>query len=242
MVTLWNRADHYIFALWFLLSFFLFVSSPNLSGQRLDVCHTSTHGVALVQIWDAGLKYAARGSLKIQDAKNRHLHTIVQLCRAISSQLRHVSTIWKNLLSSNISSRCPHNMVNFGLLAAEIVSLVWGTPATFNGFRVLAALLHSSQVVSVSQTLRHWTEGATYVWWGDHHVGHWPTFLLIIIHFFPFQSSIALASVFLRSSFPSFISPTSPQEGCKVVRSAYVCLLYVRMSVHLHTWKTTCPD
>jgi len=26
--------------------------------------------------------------------------------------------------------------------AAEIVSGVWGTPATFNGFRVLAALLH----------------------------------------------------------------------------------------------------
>ena len=32
-------------------------------------------------------------------------------------------------------------MVNFGLLAAEIVSLVWGTPANFNGFHVLAALL-----------------------------------------------------------------------------------------------------
>jgi len=45
-------------------------------------------------------------------------------------------------------------MVNFGLLAAEIVSGVWGTPATFNGFRVLAALLHGSQVVSASQTLR----------------------------------------------------------------------------------------
>jgi len=29
-----------------------------------------------------------------------------------------------------------------GPLAAEIVSAVWGTPATFNGFRVLAALLH----------------------------------------------------------------------------------------------------
>ena len=48
----------------------------------------------------------------------------------------------KNLLSSNISSTCPHNMVNFGPLAAEIVSLVWGTPANFNGFGVLAALLH----------------------------------------------------------------------------------------------------
>jgi len=29
-------------------------------------------------------------------------------------------------------------MVNFGLLAAEILSLVWGTPANFNGFRLLA--------------------------------------------------------------------------------------------------------
>ena len=58
----------------------------------------------------------------------------------------------KNLLSTNISSRRPHNMVNFGLLAAEIVSLVWGTPANFNGFRVLAALLHGTLVVGVSQT------------------------------------------------------------------------------------------
>ena len=36
-----RRADHYIFALWF-LSFFFF-SLPNLSGRRLDVYHTSTH-------------------------------------------------------------------------------------------------------------------------------------------------------------------------------------------------------
>jgi len=76
------------------------------------------------------------------DAKNRHLSTIPQLCRAMSSQLRHLSTIGKKLLSSNISSTYPHNMVNFGPVAAEIVSGVWGTPATFNGFRVLAALLH----------------------------------------------------------------------------------------------------
>ena len=43
-------------------------------------------------------------------------------------------------------------MVNFGLLAAEIVSLVWGTPGNFNGFRILAALLHGTLVVGVSQT------------------------------------------------------------------------------------------
>ena len=50
----------------------------------------------------------------------------------------------KNLLSSNTSSTCPYNVVNFGALAAEILSLVWGTPANFNGFRVLAALLHTA--------------------------------------------------------------------------------------------------
>jgi len=48
----------------------------------------------------------------------------------------------------------PYNMVNFGVLAGEIVSLVWGIPSNFNGFRVLAALLHGTQVLGVSQTLR----------------------------------------------------------------------------------------
>ena len=69
MVALCNRAGHYIFALGFLLSSFFF-SSPNISRRRLDVYHTSTHGVALVRIQHAGLKRATRGSLKIQDAKN----------------------------------------------------------------------------------------------------------------------------------------------------------------------------
>jgi len=66
MATLRSRCRHYIFALWF-LSFYLLFSSPNLSGCRLDVYHTFTHGVALVRIQNAGLKCAARGSLEIQD-------------------------------------------------------------------------------------------------------------------------------------------------------------------------------
>jgi len=53
-----------------------------------------------------------------------------------------------------MSFRCPHNMVNFGLLAAEIGPVVWCTPANFCSFRVLAALLHGMLVVGVSQTLR----------------------------------------------------------------------------------------
>jgi len=76
------------------------------------------------------------------------------------------------LVNSNISPTCCHNMVNFGPLAAEICWRVWGTSANFNGFRVLAALLHGTLVVGVCQTLRHLTEGATYIGQDGHHVGH----------------------------------------------------------------------
>jgi len=87
-------------------------------------------------------------------AKNRHLGTIAQLCRAISSQIRHISTIGKKLLSSNVSSTCPHNMVNFGLLTAEICWRVWGTRANFNGFRILPSLLQRRRLPVANQTLR----------------------------------------------------------------------------------------
>jgi len=144
-----------------------------------------------MQVWN--LLHAAHWKHRTQKvAKNRHLGTIPQLSRAISLQIRHVSIIRKPLLSRNMSSTWPHNMVNFCPLAAEIGLPVWGTPADFNGFRVLAALLHGSQVVSVSQPLRRWTEGASYVRQGDHHVGHWPTFLV--------------PSIFLSSLFPRLIS------------------------------------
>jgi len=49
---------------------------------------------------------------------------------------------------------CPYNMVNFGQLAAEIVSLVWGTPANFNGFLVLTALLHGTLLVGAAKLRR----------------------------------------------------------------------------------------
>jgi len=76
---------------------------------------------------------------------------VAQIYRAVSSQLRHISTIGKNLLNSNISSICLHNMMNFGPVVAELGSLVWGTPTNLNGFRVLAALLHGTLVVGVTK-------------------------------------------------------------------------------------------
>jgi len=38
-------------------------------------------------------------------------------------------------------------------------------------------------VVGVSQTLRRWTEDATYIRQGNHHVGHWSTFLVSSVFF-----------------------------------------------------------
>jgi len=127
MAALWNRAGHYIFNMWFLLSCssFFFISSPIFSRRRLDVYHTSTHGVALVRIWNAGLKCAVRGSLKVQDAKNRQKFAICAPSHnfvGLFLQLRHASTIGKNLLNSNISSTCSHYIVNFDPLTAEIGS------------------------------------------------------------------------------------------------------------------------
>jgi len=133
-----------------------------------------------MQVWN--VLHAARWKCRTQKSpKSRHLRTIVQNCRTISSQLRHISTIGKSWLRSNTSFTCPDNMVNFGPLVAEIDPVVCGTPANFNGFRVLEALLHGSQVLGVSQTLRRWTEDATYIGQGGHHVGHWPTFLVRVL-------------------------------------------------------------
>ena len=71
-----NRAGH---------TYFHPVVSSSLFFRRLisavvdlmfTILPSSTHGVALVRIQDAGLKRASRRSLKIQDAKNRHKFVI----------------------------------------------------------------------------------------------------------------------------------------------------------------------
>jgi len=114
---------------------------------------------------------------------SRHLGTIPQLCRAISSQLRHISTIGKKMLSSNISSTCPHNMVNFGPQAAEICWRVWAPLQISMAFaswqRYCTAFQYwaSAKLCGVKQRV----PPATYIPQDGHHVGHWPTFLVINI-------------------------------------------------------------
>jgi len=82
--------------------------------------------------------HAARWKCRTQKiAKNRPSgHHCTTLPGHIFATKAHIDNRKKNLLSSNISSRCPHNMLNFGRLAAEIGPVVCSTPANFNRFCV----------------------------------------------------------------------------------------------------------
>jgi len=124
MAALLSRCGHYIFVLWFLLS--IFFSSRLAYSQPLQIgclpyfhtwcglsanleCRSETCYTRLTE--NTGRK---------NSPKNCHLGTIAQICRAVSLQLRHISTIGKKHVKQKYLPTCPQNMVNFGLLAAEI--------------------------------------------------------------------------------------------------------------------------
>ena len=89
------------------------------------------------------MRYAARCKYRTQKSRQKSLsgHHRATLSGYIFAIKARIDNRKKNLLSSNISSTWPHNMVNFVPLAAEILSLVWDTAGNFNGLRVLATLL-----------------------------------------------------------------------------------------------------
>jgi len=82
-------------------------------------------------------------------------HHCTTLTRYIFARKACIDNQKKNLLNSSISSTRSHNIVNLGPVTAEIVWRVWGTPANFNGFRILASLLHQRHSVEINQTLHN---------------------------------------------------------------------------------------
>jgi len=119
-----------------------------------------------MQVWN--VLHVARWKYRTQKSRKKspfgHYCTnlsgyIIFATEARIDNLKKTPFLKKKLLSSNMSYRCPHNMVNFGPPVAEIGGPVRGTPASFNGFRALAALLHGTLVVGVIQTLRRWAGG-----------------------------------------------------------------------------------
>jgi len=88
--------------------------------------------------------------LNIQDAKNAKKspsgHHRTTLSGYIFATKACIENRKKQLNSNTFtSSTCTDNTVNFGPLTAEIGLPVWGTPANFNEFRVLAALLRGTR-------------------------------------------------------------------------------------------------
>ena len=126
-----------------------------------------------MQVWN--VLQAARWKYRTQKwcKKSSSAHHRTSLSGYIFATKARIDNQKKNLLSNNISSTCSYNMVNFGPLPAEIVSLVWGTPQISTG---LGSRQHYCTAI-----LRRWTDGATCIRQGGHHVGHWPTFLVLTV-------------------------------------------------------------
>jgi len=85
--------------------------------------------------------------------KNRHLGTIAQLWPAVSSQLRHVSTIGKKLVKQQY---LPHMSPQYGKLRPTNSWDWFGClrhPSNFNGFRILPSLLQRHHSPEANQTL-----------------------------------------------------------------------------------------
>jgi len=147
MAALRSRCGHYIFVLWFLLSFFLF-SSPNISRRRLGVYHTSTqcHNVALVRMSEMCCTRLAE-KYRTQKIAEKSIsgHHSTTLFGYIFATKACIDNQKKKLLNSNISSTWSHNTANFGPITAQIGVPVSDTLPNFNGFRVLASLLAAVQ-------------------------------------------------------------------------------------------------
>jgi len=140
----------------YLSSFFFFVawSHPSQIGC-LPCFHTwcdfSANLEFRMQVWN--LLRASHWNYRTQKiAKNLPSGHIAQLCRAVSSQLRHVSTIRKKLVKQQYL-QMSSQYDELPPLTIEIGLPVWGTPANFNWFRVLALLLQRRHSPEANQTL-----------------------------------------------------------------------------------------
>ena len=141
MAALWNRADHCVFTLWFLSSSsFCFFFHCLFSAVR-DWMST----ILLHMVWcglNANLECRSEmcctrltgNTERKNDPKN--LRTIAQICRAVSSQLRHTSTIGKSVKQQYVIHMPPQ----YGELRPTISSDRFGNLGHPSKFRRVSRL------------------------------------------------------------------------------------------------------
>jgi len=143
-----------------------------------------------MQVWNvlhaAGWKYRTQ---KI--VKNRHLGNIAQLCLAISSQLRHVSTIEKKIVKQQYLCQVPqygeirptNRWDPFGSLGQPskfqwvlCLGFVLRSPIYWQRYCTALQQRRQPNFMALYKEWKYCTfaDGATYIRLGGHHVGHRP--------------------------------------------------------------------
>ena len=140
--------------------------------------------LVLVQIYNAGLKCAARDSLEIQDAKMTqnitictasHSHKLSGCIFATKTRIDNRKKCVKQQCLRHTSSQYgEHRPTSRWDLLVNL-----GHPCKVQWVLRFGSVLHGALVVGVIQTLRRCTEDASNIRQGVHHVGHWPTFLVL---------------------------------------------------------------
>ena len=148
MAALRNRADHYIFVMWFLLllsSMFFFTRLFSAAADWMSTIlpHMVWPSATLRCRSKTCCTRLAENTGRKKSTKIRHLRIIAQLCRALYSQLRHVSTTGKIVKQQYL----PH------------ISLQYGERRPTSGLDLLASLGHPSKFQRLSRlcsvTARH---------------------------------------------------------------------------------------
>jgi len=176
MATLCNRAGHIYFHPVVCSSFFPRLISAIAEWMSTILRHMMWSWCEFrMQVWSVlhAARWKCRNQKLTKKSPSGHHHTTLSgYIFATKAHIDNHKKLVKQQYLLHMSSQYGELRPNGGW--DRFGSL--GHPANFNSFRVLAALLHGTPVLVISQTLRHWTEGATYVRQGSHHVGHWPTF------------------------------------------------------------------
>ena len=157
MVALWNRADHIYFHAVVCSFFFFLFFIPRLISAAAD--------------WLSAILPHRTQKSRQKSPSGHHRTTLSGYIFATKARIDN----WKKPVKQQYVL---HMSPQYGELRPtsgwdRFTSL--GYPCKFPLVLCLGSVTARHLVVGVSHTLRCWTEGATYIRQGDHHVGHWPT-------------------------------------------------------------------
>jgi len=200
-----------------------------------------------MQVWN--VLHTARWKYRTQKSRQKspsghHLTTFTGYIFATEASIDHRKILFKHQYLLHMSSQYGELRPTNGW--DRLTSL--GYPCKFQLFSRLGSVTARHIVMGVIQTLRRWTEGATYIRQGDHHVWHWPTFLVTFNiacefnNYFSFICVISETSLFVIRKFCApwrMESPVHPVHNCVYVSHlwlSYTFLPSFRFHLSPLTW------